>query len=342
MASSSPFGREWVAAPIIMAPRTQSPGPTAAERDQVVDAFISHLRAERGLAANTVAAYRSDLAQLVAFLTEKEGHSHRVSWASVDAPQLEHFSLHLQKDGYASSTTARKIASVRSLFLFLAEEAVVPGTPAEALQVRRATRTLPDVLSEEEVVLLLRAAAEPAGVTARRDRAMLELTYAAGLRVSEVVGPLGIALGSLQLDAGWVRVMGKGSKERIVPLYPGVVELVRRYITEARTELIPTKRRRRLAAAATNALFLNAQGCPLTRQGYWLILKRCGARAGITKRLTPHTLRHSFATHLLRGGASLRHVQELLGHATISTTQIYTHLSDDFVRTSFEGAHPRA
>jgi len=317
MASSSPFGQEWVATPTTMAPRTQSPRPTAAERDQLVDAFISHLRAERGLAANTVAAYRSDLTQLVAFLTAKEGHAHRVSWASVDAPQLERFSLHLQKDGYASSTTARKIASVRSLFLFLAEEAVVSGTPAEALQVRRATRTLPGVLSEEEVVLLLRAAAKPAGAAARRDRAMFELTYAAGLRVSEVVGPLGIALGSLQLDAGWVRVMGKGSKERIVPLYPGVVELVRRYMAEAR-------------------------GRPLTRQGYWLILKRCGARADITKRLTPHTLRHSFATHLLRGGASLRHVQELLGHATISTTQIYTHLSDDFVRTSFERAHPRA
>jgi integrase/recombinase XerD len=168
---------------------------------------------------------------------------------------------------------------------------------------------------------------------------MIELTYAAGLRVSEVVGPTGVELGGLGLDDGWVRVMGKGSKERMVPLYPGIVARLKHYVREARPQLAGRGDRRRRPSPA---VFLNARGKPLTRQGYWLVLKRCAAVAGIETRLSPHTLRHSFATHLLRGGAPLRHVQELLGHASIATTQIYTHLTDDQVRKVFEGAHPRA
>jgi integrase/recombinase XerD len=168
---------------------------------------------------------------------------------------------------------------------------------------------------------------------------MLELTYAAGLRVSEVVGPNGIELASLNLDDDWVRVLGKGSKERVVPLYPAITERLRYFIREARPVLAARGDSRR---AAPRAVFLNAQGRPLTRQGFWLALQRAVAVSGVTMKVTPHTLRHSFATHLLRGGASLRHVQELLGHASIATTQIYTHLTDDQVRRVFDHAHPRA
>jgi integrase/recombinase XerD len=234
---------------------------------------------------------------------------------------------------------ARKIAAVRSFFQFLAEEGEITTSPAAKLKARHQGRSLPDVLDEEAVVALLKAASEGPGVEGVRDRAMLELTYAAGLRVSEVVGPTGIDLSSLNLDDGWVRVLGKGSKERVVPLYPGIAERLRYFIHEARPVLMARGDSRR---AAPRAVFLNAQGRPLTRQGYWLVLKWAVAASGITTKVSPHTLRHSFATHLLRGGASLRHVQELLGHASIATTQIYTHLTDDHVRRVFDHAHPRA
>jgi integrase/recombinase XerD len=176
----------------------------------------------------------------------------------------------------------------------------------------------------------------PAGL---RDRAMLELAYAAGLRVSEVVGDFGITEADLDLERGWIRCMGKGAKERQVPIYPGMVEVLQRYIKDARPALRARAGSHR--TVSSTALFLNNRGLPLTRQGFWLILKRYAARAGIAK-VSPHTLRHTFATHLLKGGASLRHVQVMLGHASIATTQIYTHLSDDYVRQVFDDAHPRA
>ena len=303
--------------------------------DAQVATFLNHLRAERALSANTVAAYRGDLEQLVGSV---RGRGRNVDWSRVGQRKLEDYSLHLRRMAYSDSTIARKVAAVRSLFQFLSEEGVIDANPAERLRTRRPGRPLPNVLSEEEVVALLTTAAARPGPEGTRDRAMLELTYAAGLRVSEVVGPSGVEVGGLGLDDGWVRVMGKGSKERLVPLYPAIVDRLRRYLVDARPLLARHNRGRQAQAA----LFLNAQGRPLTRQGYWLILKRCAAAAGIWTRLTPHTLRHSFATHLLRGGASLRHVQELLGHASISTTQVYTHLSDDHVRQAFESAHPRA
>ena len=305
------------------------------ESDQEIDAFLSHLRAERGFSANTVAAYRSDLLQLRIALAE----SGDVRWAEVAQRDVEEARLSLGDAGYSGASLARKLAAARSFFRFLHEEGAIDDNPAERLQARKPSRILPNVLAEREVVALLRAASERPGPEGVRDRVMLELTYAAGLRVSEVVGPQGLELSALNLDDGWVRARGKGAKERLAPVYPGVVRQIARYVSGARAELLARSKRR---GPVATALFLNANGRSMTRQGYWLILKQAGARAGVERKLTPHTLRHSFATHLLNGGASLRHVQELLGHANIATTQIYTHLTGKQVREAFEHAHPRA
>ena len=305
-------------------------------QDAWVENFLSHLRSERGLATNTVNAYRSDLEQLTTMLSKQ---SPAVRWERVGERRLQEYIMELVDHGYAQASVARKIAAARSFFQFLAEEGLISKSPAVKLRARRHGPSLPDVLSEEAVVAVLKAASEGPGAEGVRDRTMIELTYAAGLRVSEVVGPTGVELASLNLDDGWVRVLGKGSKERVVPLYPGIVDRLRYFIREARPTMVARGGRQR---AAPRAVFLNAQGRPLTRQGYWLVLRRALALSGITTKVTPHTLRHSFATHLLRGGASLRHVQELLGHANIATTQIYTHLTNDQVRRVFDSAHPRA
>ena len=307
--------------------------------DPEVEEFLNHLRAERAMSPNTVAAYGTDLSQLTSMVRPRRGP---VDWGRVGQRQLEEYSLDLRRLNYGDATVARKIAAVRSFLQFLAEEGIVKSNAAERLRALRPGPPLPNVLSEEEVVALLRQAASGPLPEGPRDRAMFELTYAAGLRVSEVVGPLGIELRALNLDQGWVRVMGKGSKERVVPLYPGIADLLRQYVRETRPLLGRRKGSATTQRPVSPALFLNARGRPLTRQGYWLILKRCAAAAGIETPMSPHTLRHSFATHLLRGGASLRHVQELLGHANISTTQVYTHVTDDQVRAAFEKAHPRA
>ena len=307
--------------------------------DSQLEGFLSHLSSERGLATNTVNAYRADLAQLITILTQKSSTTKDIRWNRVTERRLQDYTVSLIQMGYTSASVARKVAAVRSFFQFLAEEGDIATSPATKLKARRQGRSLPDVLDEEAVVALLKAASEGSGAEGVRDRAMLELTYAAGLRVSEVVGPTGLDLSSIHLDDGWVRVLGKGSKERVVPLYPGIAERLRYFIHEARPVLMA---RGDSTRAAPRAVFLNAQGQPLTRQGYWLVLKRALAASGITTNVSPHTLRHSFATHLLRGGASLRHVQELLGHASIATTQVYTHLTDDQVRRVFEHAHPRA
>lgn len=309
---------------------------TSRTTDQQIEAFLSHLRAERGFSVNTIAAYRSDLAQLQAALA---GNDADVRWASVSERDVEDARLSFGEQGYSSTSLARKVAAARSFFRFLLEEGVIDANPAEQMRTRRPSRTLPDVLSEREVVRLLQAASERAGPEGMRDRVMLELTYAAGLRVSEIVGPQGLELSALSLDGGWVRVFGKGGKERLAPVYPGIVRQITAYVRDVRPQLLAHAKRR---GPVPSALFLNANGYSMTRQGYWFVLRKAAARAGIERRLTPHTLRHSFATHLLQGGAPLRHVQELLGHASIATTQVYTHLTDSQVREAFEHAHPRA
>ncbi len=301
-----------------------------------IESFLSHLRAERGLSANTVAAYRADLTQLQELLS---GGRSCIRWDQVSQREIEEARLALAKGGYSEISLARKTAAARSFFRFLLEEEVIDANPAERLQSRRPARSLPDVLTVQEVARLLTAAGERPAPEGVRDRVMLELTYAAGLRVSEVAGPQGLQVSALSLDAGWVRVLGKGAKERLAPVYPGIARQLLAYARDVRPLLLARSRRR---GAVETALFLNARGGPMTRQGYWLILKQAAKRADIRSGLSPHTLRHSFATHLLHGGAPLRHVQELLGHANISTTQVYTHLTDNQVRETFERSHPRA
>lgn len=302
------------------------------EPDQQIQSFLSHLRAERGLSANTIAAYRGDLLQLRHHLRTKR-------WDAVREADIAASRIRLKQLDYADTSIARKMAAARSFFRFLLEEGAVGSIPAEKVQVRRPARSLPNVLSEDEIVQLLRAASARPGPAGVRDRVMLELTYAAGLRVSEVVGFQGIEVGAINPDAGWVRVRGKGSRERLAPVYPGIMGQIATYIEDVRPKLLAHSRSKN---PITTSLFVNLSGGPMTRQGYWLCLRRAAALANLRKKLTPHTLRHSFATHLLRGGASLRHVQELLGHASISTTQIYTHLTDHQVREAFNRAHPRA
>ena len=292
-----------------------------------IESFLDYMTVERGVSPHTISAYRSDLDQLVEFLTTQKARS---SWRAVDEADLFSFVLYLSQREYSESTRARKIAAAKSLFGFLLEEDAVDKDPTENVGSPRQGRLLPEVLEEDEVEALLEAGAGDTA-EARRDRAMMELMYASGMRVSELVT---LDLDDVDLEEHYVRCYGKGAKERLVPIHPGASKVVGDYLVHGRPQL---KRR-----SSGKAVFLNARGGRLTRQGFWSILKRLAASAGIEGKITPHTLRHSYATHLLRGGAQLRHVQELLGHANIATTQVYTHLTTEYVRSEYDKAHPRA
>jgi len=287
-----------------------------------VDTYLTHLAVERGFSGNTIMAYRNDLYSLVEFLGSK-GSS--LEWTQVSADHLSEFVLLLQTKGYSDTTRARKTAAVRSFFSFLVDEHVMKSSPASELSSPKIGRSLPTAMTEEEVVRLLDAPGKLNTPEARRDKAMLELLYATGMRVSE--------LSDVNLNGEFVRCMGKGSKERLIPFHDQALNTLQNYIENARNTF--------MSDSKEQALFLNRRGERLTRQGFWLILKEHARRADITTPATPHTLRHSFATHMLRGGASLRQVQEFLGHASIASTQIYTHLTDDHLREQYEEAHPR-
>ena len=310
---------------------TQTDAGSTAMRDAVED-FVHYLTVERGVSPNTLAAYRNDLTQLVEFVSSRNGHSRGIrTWADVSDQTISEYVLHLHDLGYSQSTRARKIASCKSLFGFLVMEDVVKANPTANLSSPRTGRSLPEALTEEEIDRLLSTASKDDTPESSRDQTMLELLYATGMRVSELVS---LNLEDVDTDNGYVRCFGKGGKERVLPIYEQAAESLEWYITGARPLLESEK--------SATSLFLNMRGSRLTRQGFWLILKGRAERAGLNGRITPHTLRHSFATHLLRGGAPLRHVQELLGHASISTTQIYTHLTSEHVRAEYDRAHPRA
>ena len=232
---------------------------------------------------------------------------------------------------YSDTTRARKVASLKSLFSFLDDEGAVEADPTENVSTPRVGRSLPETLAVEDVTRLLEEASGKDSPEARRDLSMLELLYASGMRVSELVS---LDTDDVDVDELSVRCFGKGGKERVVPIHWRAANSVAEYMEETRPVLESDRSGR--------ALFLNRRGDRLTRQGFWLILKGHAKRAGITAKITPHSLRHSFATHLLQGGAPLRHVQELLGHASISTTQVYTHLTSEHVREEYDMAHPRA
>ncbi len=291
--------------------------------DRAVDNFIRYLRLERGLADNTVEAYSRDLVRFTRHLDARGLRLEEIT--------REHLVDYLDylADTLSARTLSRHISTVRHFFRHLAAEGALPSNPAQLLETPKLTRRLPEVLSPQEVERLL---SQPRGNEPRalRDRAMLELLYATGLRVSELVN---LELRNINLEAGFVRTFGKGAKERIVPIGEKAAQALRDYLTSGRPRL-----GRRWQSLH---LFLSARGSAMTRQGFWKMIKGYGVRAGISKRLTPHVLRHSFASHLLEGGADLRAVQMMLGHADISTTQIYTHVSRDHLRALHERCHPR-
>ena len=292
-----------------------------------INTFLNYLAVEKVSSGNTIAAYRNDLYSLADHL-QKGGHA---SWQDIGSDTLADYVLEIQNRGYSPTTLARKIASVKSFFAFLMDEGIVVKNPTEELRAPRIGRTLPKALSEEEVERLLRAPAQLQTPEGERDRAMLELLYATGMRVSELVS---LDLDDVNLEQSFVRCRGKGDKERMLPFHEEAGDTLQEYMDDARITLQGSRK--------GSALFLNRWGQRLTRQGFWLILKEHAANAGITTPVTPHTIRHSYATHMLRGGASLRQVQEFLGHASISTTQVYTHLTDDHLRDEYERTHPRA
>ncbi len=292
-----------------------------------IEAFLQFLELEKGYSGNTLAAYRNDLEQFAQAM-EAEGIS---SWEQVNQDVIIDYIMSLREREYASSTVARKIAALKSFFHFLAAEEIISDDPTLNLDSPKVKKRLPVTLSYEEVERLLEA---PKGSSPKaiRDKALLELLYATGMRVTELVS---LDLEDINLASGTVRVtQGKGSKERIIPIHSRAVEALREYLAKARRMLLKSPDER--------ALFLNHRGERLTRQGLWLIIKQYVREAGIKTEVTPHTLRHSFATHLLNGKADLRHVQELLGHANISTTQIYTHISSERLREIYDESHPRA
>jgi integrase/recombinase XerD len=291
---------------------------------QEVDAYLSYLQLERGLSPTTVSSYRQDLALFGAFLKQR-----RIGELSgVRTLHVREF-LQSLRAHRTPATVARKLAAVKGLFKFLEAQRALTRSPTAFIETPRLWRTLPQTLSLDEVNRLLGSITEEGlGV---RDLAMLELLYGAGLRVSELVA---LDVGSINQEAGFLRCIGKGNKERIVPLGRRAQEALTRYLKTGRPHL--TRRR-----TEAQALFVNRRGGRLTRQRVWQLLRRYAAAGGITKKIGPHTLRHSFATHLLERGADLRTVQELLGHANISTTQRYTHVDRARLKAVHEKYHPR-
>ncbi len=297
--------------------------------ERAVQSYLRHVSIERGLSENTVAAYRRDLAGYAAWLDEQGVRD----TAEVTPVMLASFVADraAAQPPMAASSLARLQSSVRGLHRFLAREGIEPGDPTSHLRPPKQPRRLPKALTIDQVERLLEAAGPADDLLGVRDRALLELLYATGARVSEIV-----QLDVDDLSHGDVlRVRGKGSKERIVPVGSYARAAVDAYLTRARPEL---SRR----GHATPRLFLGARGAPLSRQSAWLIIQSAAERAQLTAHVSPHTLRHSFATHLLQGGADVRVVQELLGHASVATTQIYTHVSVDALRDVYATSHPRA
>jgi integrase/recombinase XerD len=294
--------------------------------------FLSYLSVEKGFSENTVLAYRNDLNHdLATFAAQEIGKRGSIpSWANFSRQDMLGYMLNLKERGYAATTQARKVAAAKSFFGFMVAEGHLKSNPAENVGSPNVGRPLPKPISVSQVRRLLEQPAKMSTPDAKRDKAMLELLYASGMRVSELV--------SLNLDDimgdGYVRCFGKGHKERIIPIHQRAISAIEEYVKEARPHLVHD--------GAEKALFLNRRGERLTRQGFWQILKGYAKMAELGKEITPHTLRHSFATHMLSGGADLRSVQELLGHANISTTQVYTHLTTEHIRRSYEKAHPRA
>ncbi|MCA1831455.1 MAG: site-specific tyrosine recombinase XerD [Actinomycetota bacterium] len=310
---------------------THAAGRSKIER--LADRYLNHLMVERGVAANTVAAYSRDLRL---YLSDLATHG-IVQPADVAEEHVAGFIASLRQYEYAegktysSASVARILAAVRGFHRWLVREKVVKEDPARPVGAPRVSKALPKALSRQEIENLLAAVPDDGAATALRDRAILETLYAAGLRISELTA---LDVDDVDLEDRTIRCIGKGSKERVVPIGRVAVAAIDRYLRQARPALA--------RARSGHATFLNVRGDRLTRQGCWKLLKKYVALAKIRRRISPHTLRHSFATHLLDGGADVRAVQELLGHASVSTTQIYTLVSQEKLRAVYDAAHPRA
>ena len=300
----------------------QAKPPVAVPVTGPARAFLDFCRVEKGLAANSISSYRTDLKRLMLDLP--------VPVADATPEHLSAYVQSLYNAGMSARSIARHVATLRNFYAFLAREGSVAKDPAELLTPPRQWSTLPKYLNREDVERLIAApsASKPTGV---RDRAMLELLYATGLRVSELCT---LELSGVERQMGVLRVLGKGNKHRIVPFGESAGEALDRYLHEARGAL--------LRGQASPFVFVTARGQAMTRQAFWILLKGYGRKAGITSRLTPHVVRHSFATHLVEGGADLRSVQVMLGHADISTTQVYTHVARRRLRDVVDQHHPRA
>jgi integrase/recombinase XerD len=293
--------------------------------DILIRDFLHHLTVERGLAKNSLLAYGRDLAKFGRFLNGKGRGPRQVRQGEIDE-----FARRLGRDGLSAKSIARALNAVRMFYRFLVVEKVVSEDPTAAVRAPRTWKTLPRFLTLEEVDHLLEAP-DPSSALGLRDAAMVELLYATGLRVSELVS---LRARDLNLEGGYLRCLGKGSKERLVPLGRKAAQRLKAYLEAGRPGL--------LNASGQTALFLNSRGGRLSRQGFWKLLKKYGRAVGLRGRLSPHVLRHSFATHLLERGADLRSVQMMLGHADISTTQIYTHINRERLRKIYKEFHPRA
>ena len=293
----------------------------------MIDAYLDHLRVERRLAAHTLESYARDLAALGAFAAAAE---RRIE--ALDRGELEAFVRQQMTRGLSPRSVARRVAAVRGFYRFLVIDRRIERSPADDLHPPRAWPALPKLLSLAEVDALM---AQPDATTplGLRDRAMIELLYATGLRVSELVG---VRFGDLHLDDEYLTCVGKGSKERLVPIGEQAAHWIRRYQRDARPTLTAAPPK------ARDVVFVNARGGRLSRVGFWKILKQHGRRAKLPRTLSPHVLRHSFATHLLENGADLRAIQLMLGHADLSTTQIYTHVLETRLRNVYDRFHPRA
>ncbi|WP_306981075.1 site-specific tyrosine recombinase XerD [Alkalicoccobacillus murimartini] len=292
-----------------------------------IEDFIHYLQIERGYSDNTISSYKSDLASYSSYLKNVETCK---GFSDVDRSIIVNYLYFLMEKGRAETTIARCIASIRGLHQFLLREGRAKQDPSVHLEIPKPPKRLPKILSTEEVEALLESPGTEDAM-AIRNRAMLEVMYATGIRVSELIG---LATSDCHLTMGFLRCVGKGNKERIIPLGSKATEAVHTYLETARSSLVKHNKH--------DVLFVNHRGTPLSRQGFWKILKQLALKAHIDKPLTPHTLRHSFATHLLENGADLRAVQEMLGHVDISTTQIYTHVTKNRMKDVYSKYHPRA
>ncbi len=294
--------------------------------DQLLDSFLSYLAVEKGLSKNTIESYGRDVRKLALFL-----HENQISEvSSIKYENILDFLSHFKKQGFSDTTTVRTIVSIKQFFKYLLIEKIIDEDPTSQIQTPKMKKSIPGVISLEDVERVLAAPVEstPEGI---RDLAMLEVLYATGIRVSELIG---LKLNEVNFEMGFVIVYGKGSKERIVPIGERAQEKLKTYMSESRTSLLKSRE--------AKELFVTRRGSGMTRQGFWKLIKTYALKSGITKDISPHTLRHSFATHLLERGADLRAIQIMLGHSDISTTQIYTHVESERLKEIHKKYHPRS